>query len=604
MGYQPIENYGIVGDLHTVALVGMNGSIDFMCFPRFDSPSIFAALLDDRKGGRFSIAPTTEDRMRRRQLYFPDTNILLTRFLSEEGVAEVSDFMPVEEVGGRCHTLVRRARTVRGQVTYRLLCAPRFDYARARHRAEQTDEGVVFTSEGNDGTALRLRGRVPMRLVDGDAVAEFTLGAGEYVDFVLEPATADGDSPSAARDYVPESFKQTMNFWRRWVARSTYTGRWREAVNRSGLTLKLLTSQDFGSLVAAPTFGLPEQLGGGRNWDYRFTWIRDASFSLYALMRLGYTQEAGAFMDWLEARFEDLEPDGSLRLMYGIDGRRDLKELTLPHLEGYRGSSPVRIGNDASGQLQLDIAGEAMDAVYLYDKYGEPISYALWNNLVRMVNWVTTNWQRRDDSIWEVRNGPYEFLYSRVMCWVAIDRAIRLARRRSFPAPIDKWRVIRDSIYHDVMADFWDPKERCFVQHNRSKSLDASSLIMPLVRFISPVDPMWASTMSAIEHRLLDDSLVYRYDTEDGLSGKEGTFGLCSFWYIECLSRSGDLRQARLLFEKMLAYGNHLGLYSEELGPSTEHLGNFPQAFTHVALISAAYDLNRRLSETHGDTEA
>jgi GH15 family glucan-1,4-alpha-glucosidase len=594
MSYLPLENYGVIGDLHTVALVGMNGSIDFMCFPRFDSPSIFAALLDEHKGGSFCLAPTL-DRVRHRQLYLPDTNILLTRFLSEAGVAEVSDFMPVDEVG-RAHTLIRRARTVRGEVKFRMTCAPRFDYARAPHRANLTPEGVVFAPAYGNLMALRLRTSIPLTLHEGDAVAEFRLGAGEYVDFVLEPAANGGDTPSKAPGYVPSAFKETMNFWRRWVGRSTYTGRWRETVNRSGLVLKLLTSQDFGSFVAAPTFGLPELIGGSRNWDYRYTWIRDASFSLYALMRLGYTEETAAFINWLEARFEELEPDGSLQLMYGIDGRHELPEEELPHLEGYMKSAPVRIGNNAVHQLQLDIAGEAMDAVYLYDRYGHPISYRFWRNVLRLVDWVCANWHRPDESIWEVRSGPQEFLYSRVMCWVAIDRALRLAQKRSFPAPVSRWAQVRDAIYLDVMDNFWNAQGRYFTQYKDSHGLDAACLIMPLVRIISPIDPLWLSTLRAVTRRLVDDSLVFRYDTHDGLSGKEGTFSMCSFWYIECLSRAGDLHQARLIFEKMLGYANHLGLYAEELGPSTEHLGNFPQAFSHVALISAAYDLNRRLS--------
>jgi GH15 family glucan-1,4-alpha-glucosidase len=603
MSYLPLENYGIVGDLHTVALVGMNGSIDFMCFPRFDSPSIFAALLDERKGGYFSLAPTL-DKMRHRQLYLPDTNILLTRFLSQDGVAEVSDFMPVEEVT-RAHTLIRRARTVRGEIKFRMTCAPRFDYARGRHRINLTPEGAVFTPMAGNLMPLRLRTTVPLAVRDGDAVAEFKLGAGQYADFILEPAADGGDSPACAAGYVPNAFKETMNFWRRWVGRSTYTGRWRETVNRSGLILKLLTSQDFGSIVAAPTFGVPELIGGARNWDYRYAWIRDASFSVYALMRLGYTEETAAFMNWLESRFEELEPDGSLQLMYGIDGRHELPEEELTHLEGYMKSSPVRIGNDAVHQLQLDIAGEAMDAVYLYDKYGHPISYKFWRNVLRLVDWVCQNWHREDESIWEVRSGTREFLYSRVMCWVAIDRALRLAQKRSFPAPTGRWAGARDAIYLDVMNNFRSAEAGYFVQHKGSAAIDASCLIMPLVRIISPVDPFWLSTLRVVTERLLDDSLVFRYDTDDGLSGKEGTFSLCSFWYIECLSRAGDLRQARLIFEKMLGYANHLGLYSEELGPSTEHLGNFPQAFSHVALISAAYDLNRRLSgASFGSTEA
>lgn len=598
MAYQPIEDYGVIGDLHTVALVGMDGSIDFMCFPDFDSPSIFARMLDKEKGGHFRLAPVLED-ANHRQLYISDTNVLLTRFLSRDGVAEISDFMPVESVSP-AHNLVRRAKTVRGQVAYRMTCRPRFDYARAGHRVEVEEDGVLFISENPDGLVLRLRAEVPLRVEDGAAVAEFTLGTGETAAFVLEMVEPGQPSPSAAPDYVAGSFKKTVNFWHEWIGRSSYKGRWREMVNRSALALKLLTSWEHGSIVAAPTFGLPEEIGGVRNWDYRYTWVRDASFTLYALIRLGYTGEAAHFMHWIEDRCDTLNPDGSLQTMYGLDGRRDLTEVILPHLEGYRGSRPVRIGNGAYNQLQLDIYGELMDSVYLYDKYGSPISHDLWQNLVRLVDWVTRNWERPDESIWEVRGGAQQFLTSRLMCWVALDRAVRLARKRSFPAPLSRWQAVRDEIYTDIYTHFWETSRGAFMQYKGSNSLDASSLLMPLVRFISPTDPRWLSHLRAVEQELVDDSLVYRYDTEkaahDGLHGPEGTFSMCSFWYTECLSRAGDLDKARFYFEKMLGYANHLGLYGEELGPRGEHLGNFPQAFTHLALISAAYDIDRRLS--------
>jgi GH15 family glucan-1,4-alpha-glucosidase len=598
MGYQPIENYGIIGDLHTVALVGMDGSIDFMCAPRFDSASVFAALLDDEGGGRFQLAPLLEE-AQRKQLYLPDTCVLLTRFLGEEGVAEVSDFMPVED-GGQAHNVVRRAKTVRGEVRFRMVCQPRFDYARAIHTVEQTAGGVRFIAGSGPPLAFLLRSSVPVRLVDGAAVAEFTLRADESVAFVFEQVEPGGESPSGAPDYVAAAFKDTVNFWRGWVGRSTYRGRWREMVNRSALTLKLLTSRDFGSIVAAPTFGLPERVGGGRNWDYRYTWIRDASFTLYGLMRLGFTGEAAAFMRWVEDRCAELEPDGALQIMYGIDGRKLLTEETLPRFQGYKGSKPVRIGNQAYATLQLDIYGELMDAIYLYDKYGAPISHDLWTDVVRFIDWVGRHWREPDESIWEVRGGRQEFLYSRVLCWAAIDRAIRLAGKRSFPAPLARWHEERDAIYQDVFAHFWDAARKTFVQAKGSTGLDASSLLLPLVRFISPTDPRWVSTLRAIERELVSDSLVSRYrigdQFSDGLSGDEGTFSMCSFWYVECLSRLGDLQKARFFFEKMLGYANHLGLYGEELGHRGEHLGNFPQAFTHLALVSAAYDLDRRLS--------
>ncbi|MFZ0389919.1 MAG: glycoside hydrolase family 15 protein, partial [Calditrichia bacterium] len=343
-------------------------------------------------------------------------------------------------------------------------------------------------------------------------------------------------------------------------------------------------------------------LGGSRNWDYRYTWIRDASFTVYALIRLGYTDEAANFMRWIEARCNELEPDGSLQIMYGIQGQHKLTEEQLTHFEGYHQSTPVRIGNAAYNQLQLDIYGELMDSVYLYDKYGSPISYDLWQNLIRLLDWVCKNWEQADEGIWEVRGGRHEFLYSRVMCWVALDRGIRLANKRSFPGPLDQWLECRNRIYRDIYKNFWNEKRKAFMQYKKANALDASNLLLPLVRFISPTDPRWLSTLNAIEENLVYDSLVYRYRVEhesiDGLLGEEGTFTMCSFWYVECLSRAGDLQKARFYFEKMLGYANHLGLYAEELGRCAEHLGNFPQAFTHLGLISAAYDLNRRLSQS------
>jgi GH15 family glucan-1,4-alpha-glucosidase len=602
--HQPIDRNGIIGDLQTVALVGMDGSIDFCCFPHFDSPSIFAKLLDHRRGGSFRLAPTLEE-PRHKQIYLPDTNVLFTRFLSEGGVAEVSDFMAIDDDDGR-QRIVRRAKTVRGELRFRMVCDPQFDYARASHKLQIDAEGALFISDATAHTpsmALRLRTNVPLTEHNGAAVADFSLRAGENATFVLEEAQPGVMSPSTALNYTASAFKRTVAFWRSWVARSSYRGRWREVVNRSALTLKLLTSKKHGSIVAAPTFGLPEHIGGVRNWDYRYCWIRDGSFTLYGLMRLGFTDEAAAFMRWVEARCAELNPDGSLQIMYGIDGRHDLKEEILTHLDGYLDSKPVRIGNGAFDQVQLDIYGELMDSVYLYDKYGQPISHDLWQNLRRLIDWVCIHWREPDEGIWETRGGKKEFLFSRVMCWAALDRAIRLATKRSFPSPLDRWREVRDEIYMDIFENFWSAKRKAFVQSKGSEILDASTLLMPLIKFISPTDPRWLSTLRAIEQDLVDDSLVYRYRTHefgDGLTGHEGTFCICSFWYAECLARSGDLAKARYYFEKMLGYANHLGLFPEELGPASEHLGNFPQAFTHLGLISAAYYLDRELSSQRG----
>jgi GH15 family glucan-1,4-alpha-glucosidase len=593
--YPAIESHAIIGDLQTAALVAIDGTIDFLCLPHFDSPSVFASLLDAGKGGRFTISPDL-DQPRHKQLYLPDTNLLLTRFLAPEGVVEISDFMPVHP---REHTsrVVRRVKTVRGESRYRVRCAPRFDYARAPHTAEPTEHGMVFT--GGDGTVLRLSSTVPLQIDEGDAISEFTLPAGRTATFILEQVVEGAEYPTDLDTYVSDSFKATMNFWREWIGHSTYTGRWRDEVHRSALTLKLLSARWSGSIVAAVTFGLPETIGGERNWDYRYSWIRDASFTLYALTRLGMTEETSAFIAWLADRFESSRPE-TLRTLYTIGGGTELTERTLEHLEGYRGSRPVRIGNAAFDQLQLDIYGELLDAIYLFDKFRESTSYSLWSRIAALVEWVAENWRQPDDGVWEVRSGRREFLYSRILCWVAIDRGIRMAVKRSFPAPVSRWREARDAIYREVHDEFWDPRLEAFVGVKGTSRLDASCLIMPLVRFISATDPRWLSTLRAVERRLVEDSLVYRYEIEgpevDGLEGVEGSFSICSFWYIECLSRSGDLQKARFLFEKMLGYASHVGLYAEEIGPAGEHLGNYPQAFTHLALISAAYDLDRRLS--------
>jgi GH15 family glucan-1,4-alpha-glucosidase len=609
MAYLPIEDHGLIGNMHTAALVGRDGTIVWLCLPHFDSPSVFAAILDDQKGGHFRIAPTAEKGVTRKQVYWPETNVLITRFLLGDGVVEVIDYMPVGIKRGQpgFRQLVRRVEMIRGSVPMRVECCPAFNYARDPHKVDLTEDGALFRSATLD---LELITSVRVNLKHDPCGVETTLELrqGERAYFVLRQLDEKHKGGRVTDEQEQELLAHTVAYWHRWLSKCTYTGRWREMVYRSALLLKLLTFEPTGALVAAPTCSLPEAIPGPRNWDYRYTWVRDAAFSLYGLLRVGFTEEAGAFMRWLEQRCHERAHPGGLQIMYGIHGEQKLTEETLDHLDGYKGCRPVRIGNGAYSQLQLDIYGELMDSVYLYNKYGEPISWDFWVELTELIDWLCDNWRQPDDGIWETRGGPKDFVYSRLMCWVALDRALRLAEKRSFPAPWAKWLRTRDEIYMDVMTHGWSKHRKAFVQHYGSDALDASNLIMPLVFFMAPNDPRMLSTLDAIckdpgEGGLLSNSLVYRYNTEqfhDGLAGGEGTFNMCTFWLVEALTRAGHtdrarLDQARLMFEKMTGYANHLGLFGEETGSHGEALGNFPQAFTHLALISAAFNLDRTL---------
>jgi GH15 family glucan-1,4-alpha-glucosidase len=604
--FQPIENYGVIGNMRSIALVSVEGSIDYLCYPDFDSPTVFAALLDAERGGAFAVRPELEG-MRVKQLYLPSTNILITRFLSESGVAEVVDFMPVgsrgEKAGRYSNHIIRVVRVIKGTVRFAMRCAPRFDYARSSHKVERAEAAVVFVPGCSDCPSMALHATFPLGVEGPDVTASFTLGASESAMMAFGEVGEEKtlSAPLDARD-IEQRFGETSRFWRDWIGRSNYSGRWREMVDRSALVLKLLTSAEHGSVIAAATFGLPEKIGGGRNWDYRYTWLRDSAFSIYAFIRLGFIDEARAFSKWIWRCMRDDAERGPLQVMYHSDGRQELDETALESLSGYRGSRPVRIGNAAHAQLQLDVYGALTDAMYLSNKYGDGISYDDWQRVQHMMQWLADNWRRPDEGIWEVRGGRREFLHSRLMCWVAFDRVMRLAEKRSLAGPVNRWREMRDTISEDIFTNFWSNERWAFTQYKGANTLDASVLLMPLMRFISPVDPRWLSTLDAIEQDLTEDALVYRYHSVgapiDGLRGTEGSFTACSFWYIECLARSHQLEKARLRFDKMLGYANHLGLYAEQLGSSGEHLGNFPQAFTHLALISAATFLDRALSGT------
>ncbi|KAJ2612196.1 hypothetical protein H4S08_002807 [Coemansia sp. RSA 1365] len=715
-GYLPIEQYGLIGNLHTAALVGMDGSIDFMCWPEFDSPSVFCRLLDTNKGGHFSITPAANATTTKQQ-YLPFSNVLSTKFLREEGVGLVSDFMHRPRPRARSHShmmpwLVRSVEVIRGTMTFDMECFPAFDYARTRHKLEiervdtveralpekhasdaensafqslflhwdlteenaeshsgskraiftpekiEHAEGLGMTSNAEDHAAQTAVHQMDLRYVVGcmgngscpsiclvpknhpgglglGVSARFTLQEGQRVFFVLrstpnvtvDAMRAEGASedeisvylarfdPPLSMKYVESLMEDTLMYWLTWIRSCTYFGRWRENVERSALILKLLTYEPTGAVVAAVTFSLPEAIGNsGRNWDYRFTWVRDSAFTMYAFMRLGLNKEAKSYMSFVRRICRAKNPDGSLQIMYTLRGGREMAELVLPHLEGYRSCAPVRIGNGAADHLQLDIYGELLDAVYLYNKFSQPLSYDEWVDIRALVDHVCDTYDQPDMGIWEVRGLRQNFTYSKVQCWVAVDRGLRLIDKRDFPCSNrDRWRHTRDQIYEEIMTRAWNPHLEMFTQSYESlDTLDAAVLAMPLVFFCDGTDPRFVKTMRRImlpPHRggLTANNLVFRYNavkTDDGLSGEEGTFSLCTFWLAEALSRASKanitlLYKAQVIIDEMIMYGNHLGLFSEEIDKSGKHLGNFPQAFTHIALISAAYNVDRALETSH-----
>ncbi|MFC4209883.1 glycoside hydrolase family 15 protein [Pedobacter lithocola] len=588
--FQPIENYGIIGNLQTTALVSKQGSIDFMCLPNFDSPTVFASMLDSKKGGYFAIDPDMED-YTTKQLYLPGTAILLTRYFSDSGIAEIMDYMPLTE-SLKDSSIVRIIKTVRGNIRFKVNCEPRFGYSKVPHKTYIKENAINFECTA-ESLHLQMIADVPISIKKEGGFADFTLMEGETAFIVLKLSQDDSDYD--LNWYKSESYHKTAKYWRKWVNQTTYSGRYAELIMRSAITLKLLTSSKYGSVVAAPTFGLPETLGGNRNWDYRFTWIRDAAFTMYAFLTLGYTQEAKSFMDWIHGLCQKID----LQLVYSIDGKSDIKEEIATQFEGYKNSSPVRIGNAAAEQFQIDIYGELIDTIYIYNKSCVPITFEFWTLIEKQVQTVIKNWKKPDHGIWEIRSEKKAFLHSRLMCWVALDRAIKIAQSRSFPYPETEWHQVRSEIYTDIYTNFWNEDLKAWVQYKGANKMDASVLLMPLTHFISPFEPRWLSTLDAVKRELLQDVLVYRYrnteESSDGLEGEEGTFNMCSFWYIEAMAKSGEVELAAEHFEKMIGYANHLSLFSEELGKRGEHLGNFPQAFTHLALISAAFELNKQI---------
>ncbi len=599
--YLPISDYAPIGDLHTVALVGKNGSIDWCCLPRFDSPSIFGALLDAGKGGFFRIAPADGAGITCKQMYLPDTNVVLTRFLSADGVGELTDFMPMKPAGSaeHHHRLIRSVSVVHGSLTFESVCQPAFDYARDSHQVEIAETGALFQSRD---LSLSLASPVPLEQTEHNgAQATFTLHQGGSVHFLLESSQQRTHvSRPLSDDRYQAALQQTLRYWRGWIAQCRYQGRWRGMVQRSALVLKLLTYAPTGAIVAAPTTGLPETIGGARNWDYRYTWVRDASFTIDSLLNLGFTAEAEAFMTWLDARCHEVPENGALQPLYGITGEHELTEQVLDHLEGYGHSQPVHIGNGAYSQKQLGIYGEMLHAVATYNRY-DAISYDLWENLLRQLEWLSQHWQDPDEGIWEVRGGPKAFVTSRVMSWVAFDLALRIAHERGWPAPVELWSKVRAQIYQQVMSEGWNEKVHSFVQYYGGDALDASALLMMGTGFTGSKEPRMLATIERIQQNLTSGALVRRYNPEVAASSgtgtsQEGAFGACSFWLVEDLARAGRLDESRLLLEKLLSYSSHAGLYGEEMSPTGEALGNFPQALTHLALISACTTLDTALS--------
>jgi len=581
-----IEDYALIGNTRTAALVGKDGSIDWMCVPRFDSNACFAALLGNQEHGHWQLGPARGVAAVRRA-YRPETLILETEFETEESAVRIIDCMPVWEERTE---VVRIVECVRGSMPMRMKLIMRFCYGTVTPWVRRVDDALLATA-GPDSLELR----TPVELVGRDftTVAEFTVTQGQRVPFVMtwfpshetHPLPIDAEAALAA----------TERYWRAWCGHSTYEGRWGDAVRSSLVMLKALTFAPTGGMVAAATTSLPEQIGGMRNWDYRYCWVRDATFTLYALLLAGYHDEARAWRGWL-LRAAAGHP-AELQILYGVAGERQLTELTLPWLPGYENSAPVRVGNAAAVQSQLDIYGELMDSLHLARDAGLATDADAWNFQRTLVNFCASNWQHPDSGIWEMRGEPQQFTHSKVMAWVAMDRAVKAIENYGLEGPLDKWREVRAAIHDEVCEKGVDKARGVFVQRYGSTELDASLLLIPLVGFLPPDDPRVQATISAIEHELVVDGLVLRYRTShstDGLPPGEGFFLPCSFWLADNLALCGRNAEADALFERLLALRNDVGMLSEEYGLRDHRaLGNTPQALTHVALINTARNLSK-----------
>ena len=596
--YKKISDYGIIGNMHSVALIGLDGSIDWLCLPHIDSPSVFGALLDDRKGGRFSVSPVSE--WDSAAEYLSRTNILVTRFRTRSGSMEVIDFMPVDREEEERHELYRCVRVLKGSMVVRMLFEPRFRYAHTRTVIERAANGAVARGE-DECMALSCNYGV---VIEGDgACSEWSLAEGDRVWIRLEYGTDHPGELDVAK--AEASLKDTEAYWREWLGtsetgRTIELGPYKDMVERSALLLKLLYHRPAGSIAAAATTSLPEEIGGVRNWDYRYTWVRDTSFTLQALFNLGHLSEMEGYFSWIRGVLLKHGAD-KLQIMYGLHGETELPEEELGHLDGYKGSRPVRIGNAAAGQKQLDIFGEIMDAALTLSDYAGKIDYGLWPLLSGLCDYVVGHWRDEDSGIWEIRGGPYHFVYSKVMCWVALDRGITIAHRYGFPADLEVWEKTRQEIREEILEKGWNQGKASFVQHYGTDALDASALLFPLLGFLPFDDPRIVSTIEAIQRELGHDGFLYRYKAEDHLPGGEGVFLLCTFWLIDCFIGLKRFEEAEQLLHRMEGVANHLGVFSEQYDVRwKEALGNIPQAFTHIGYINSVVALSQAKEAASG----